>query len=80
MKGGTDTEEIWRIIRSYFESLNSTKLKNVPAQQGNLTWYQKIQYRAVEGKDGQTPRQELLQPSKKQHEITRSQRPYNRRT
>ena len=55
-------------------------VSEVPAQQGNLTWYQKIQYRAVEGKDGQTPRQELLQQSKKQHEITRSQRPYDRRT
>ena len=26
-------------------------VSEVPAQQGNLTWYQKIQYRAVEGKD-----------------------------
>ena len=55
-------------------------VNDVPAQLGILTLYQKIQYRAVEGRDGQTPRQELLQQSKKQHEITRSQRPFNRRT
>ena len=55
-------------------------VSEVPAQQGNLNCYQKIQYRAVEGRDGQMPRQELLQQSKKQREITRSQRPYIRRT